>query len=134
MVADDSSLLDSIISTDKSTFKLNGKVNRHNCVYYAVENPHMIMTQEMNVPGISVWCGIWSGGLIGPFFFHNTVTAHSYLEMLHKEIVPAIEDQMNTAETFFMHDGAPTHYAKSVRQFLDETFPNQWIGWRGAIG
>ena len=28
----------------------------------------------------------------------------------------------------FQQDGAPTHRASHVRQFLDATFPNRWIG------
>ena len=119
--------------TDEATFKLNGHVNRHNCVYYATENPHIVITQEMNVPGIVVWAGIWSGGLIGPFFFRDTVTGRSYLEMLDEKIVPAIEYQMNLEEIFYMHDGAPAHYHQSVRRFLDKTFPDRWIGRRGPI-
>ncbi|CAH2017335.1 unnamed protein product [Acanthoscelides obtectus] len=30
-------------------------------------------------------------------------------------------------------DGAPPHYALRVRQYLDQTFPDRWIGRRGAI-
>jgi transposase len=133
MVADDYSFLDRIIWTDEATFKLNGCVNRHNCVYYAVDNPHIVVTQEMNAPGVTVWTGIWSGGIIGPFFFRETVTAHSYLEKLRREIVPSITRKMDSTEIFYMQDGAPPHYAQSVRQFLDETFPGRWIGRRGPI-
>jgi len=133
LVAEDSSFLDRIVWTDEATFKLNGHVNRHNCVYYATENPHIVITQEMNAPGIVVWAGIWSGGLIGPFFFRDTVTGRSYLEMLDEKIVPAIEYQMNLEEIFYMHDGAPAHYHQSVRRFLDKTFPDRWVGRRGPI-
>jgi hypothetical protein len=87
----------------------------------------------MNAPGVIVWAGIWSGGIIGPFFFHDTVTAESYLEKLNDKIVPAIENRMNLEEIFDMHDGAPPHYAQSVRKFLHETFPDRWIGLRGRI-
>ncbi len=87
----------------------------------------------MNAPGVIVWAGIWSGGIIGAFFFHDTLTAESYLEKLNDEIVPAIENRMNLEEIFYMHDGAPPHYAQSVRQFLHETFPDRWIGRRGPI-
>ncbi len=133
LVDDDPSLLNRIFWTDESIFKLNGHVNRHNCVYYATENPHIVISQEMNASGVIVWAGIWSGGIIGPFFFHDTVTAESYLEKLNDEIVPTIENRMNLEEIFYMHDGAPPHYAQSVRQFLHETFPDRWIGRRGPI-
>jgi transposase len=133
LAADDSSFPDRILWTDEAIFKLNGHVNRHNCVYYAVENPHIVITKEINAPGITVWAGIWSGGLIGPFFFHDSVTANSYLEMLKKEIIPSIKSRMNLQEMFYMHDGAPSHYAQPVRHFLDKTFRNRWIGRRGAI-
>jgi hypothetical protein len=133
LVADDSSLLEQIIWTDESSFKLNGHVSQHNCVYYATENPHIVIAQEMNVPGVIVWAGIWSGGIIGPFFFRDTVTAQSYLEKLNDEIVPTIESRMNLEEIFYMHDGAPAHYAQSVRHFLHETFLDRWIGRRGPI-
>ena len=54
MLADDSSLPNRIVWTDEAIFKLNSHANRHNCVYYAVENLHIVITQEMNAPGISV--------------------------------------------------------------------------------
>jgi hypothetical protein len=104
LFADDSSLIDRIIWTDESIFKLNGHVNRHNCVYYATENPHIVISQEMNTPGVTVWAGIWSGGIIGPFFFRDTVTAESYLQKLEDEIVPAIKGRTNLEKTFYMHD------------------------------
>lgn len=107
----DSSFLNRIVWSDEAIFKLNGHVNRHNCIYYAVENPHIVINEEMNAPGITVWAGILSGGIIGPFFFYDNVTADNYLDMLEENIVPAIEKEMN----------------------LDETFPDRWIGRRGWI-
>ncbi|CAF3908025.1 unnamed protein product [Rotaria sordida] len=53
--------------------------------------------------------------------------------MLKKEIILAIKSRMNLQEMFYMHDGAPSHYAQPVRHFLDKTFRNRWIGRRGAI-
>ena len=61
------------------------------------------------------------------------MTADIYLEKLKKEIVPAIESQANLRKMFYMHDGAPAHYTKSVRAFLDDKFRDQWIGRRGPI-
>ena len=53
--------------------------------------------------------------------------------MLNEEVVPSIAHRMNLKEIFYMHDGVFTHYAKSVRQFLDKTFSNRWIGRHGFI-
>jgi hypothetical protein len=125
LVADDSSLCDRIVWTDEAIFKLNEHVNRHNCVYYVVENPHIVITKQMNALGVTVWTGIWSRGIVGPSFFHNAITAHSYIEKLNKEIIPAIESQMNLKKMFYMYNGALPHNAQSVRDFLDRKFSNR---------
>lgn len=33
----------------------------------------------------------------------------------------------------FQNDGAPCHYAKTVRNYLDLTYPGRWIGRGGPI-
>ncbi|GFQ87366.1 DUF4817 domain-containing protein [Trichonephila clavata] len=72
----------SIIWSDEAQFKLNGTVNRHNCVYWGEENPHITIEKAVNLPGVNVWCGLSSRGLIGPFRFEGTVTGINYLTML----------------------------------------------------
>ncbi|GBN39691.1 hypothetical protein AVEN_129168-1 [Araneus ventricosus] len=34
---------------------------------------------------------------------------------------------------WFQQDGAPAHYVRDVRNYLDITFPNQWIGRGGPV-
>ena len=29
---------------------------------------------------------------------------------------------------YFQHDGAPPHYTRHVRDYLNESFPNRWLG------
>jgi hypothetical protein len=76
--------------SDEVQFKLNGTVNRHNCVYWAPGNPHIHADKAVNLPGLNVWCGLSTRGLIGPFFFEGTVTGLAYLNMLRTSILPAI--------------------------------------------
>ncbi|KAI2652616.1 Transposable element Tc3 transposase [Labeo rohita] len=38
-----------------------------------------------------------------------------------------------TFPEFFQQDGAPPHYGCQVRAFLDEQFPEKWIGRRGPV-
>ena len=37
------------------------------------------------------------------------------------------------ADLYFQQDGAPAHYAVSVRKWLDEQFPDRWIDRRGFV-
>ena len=34
---------------------------------------------------------------------------------------------------YFQHDGAPPHYTIRVREFLNEIFPNRWLGRGGPV-
>lgn len=43
-----------IVSTDEAQFKLNGLVNRHNSIYWSDKNPHLVVTQALNCPGVHV--------------------------------------------------------------------------------
>ena len=87
------------------TFKLNGTVNRHDSVYWAPENPHVLM---VNLPGVHVWCGLSSRGLVGPFFFDATITGEVYLEMLRTSILPGVRALYGAdEEVFYQQDGAP---------------------------
>jgi hypothetical protein len=44
--------------------------------------------------------------------------------MLELFAVPQIDDD----NVIFQQDGAPAHYANTVTEFFDETFPRRWIG------
>jgi len=67
MVDEDESFQDRIIWSDEANFKLNGHINRHNCVYWDAVNPNIVIEREVNSPGVMAWAGIWSEGVIGPF-------------------------------------------------------------------
>ena len=96
-------------------------------VFIGDRNPHFLITSELNQPGISVWAGISSAGIVGPEFFDRTVTGDSYLNKLKTVIVPALKQRPDFNNLNFQQDGAPPHFATAVRNFLDETFPDKWI-------
>ena len=86
-----------------------------------------------------VWAGILGTRIIGPYFFPNeNVNAEKYLQMLQIHAVPdmmqaAADQEIAPEEVWFQQDGAAPHYAKAVRDFLDQTFPGKWIGRRGPM-
>ena len=122
-----------IVWSDEATFKLNGSINRHNCTYWGPENPHVMVDHHVNLPGITVWCGLSSRGLIGPFFFDATMTGPVYLNLLQQSVMPSIREDFEQEEFYFQQDGAPPHYHRDVRFFLDRILPNRWIGRRGFV-
>ena len=58
-----------------------GKINQHNFVYWAKENPHIVEAKTINVPGTIVCHCLSSRGLIRPYFFEETVTGQTYLQI-----------------------------------------------------
>ena len=132
-LADDPLLINKILWTDEACFKLNGHVNRHNAVYWSDVNPHLTIAQELNLPGVTVWAGITSNGLVGPYFFDGTVTGERYLNLLNKTVWPVISIRDEITNLIWQQDGAPPHYFLPVRQWLDTHFHNKWMGRRGPI-
>ena len=59
-----------IIFSDESHFYLNNEVyNRQNCRIWGTERPTYCAVQPLHPVKVTVWAGIWSGGVIGPYFF-----------------------------------------------------------------
>ncbi|CAF3328987.1 unnamed protein product [Rotaria sp. Silwood2] len=102
LLEDDSDLIYRVIWSDEAVFKLNGHINRHNSVYWATQNPNVTIDQTMQAEGLIVWAGIWSQGVIGPYFFEDTVTNQSYIKMLNDHFYPLFYDLPGN-ESFFFH-------------------------------
>lgn len=122
-----------ILWSDEAKFKLNGEVNRHNCSYWATENPHFTHRHRMNLPGTTVWCGLSSEGIVGPFFFDPTLTGAMYLDFLRNVVLERAREMFVGDDFFFQQDGAPPHYHRDVIALLNETMPGRWIGRRGSV-
>ena len=123
---EDAAFPEKIVWSDEATFKLNGSVNRHNCTYWALENPHFTMEHHLNLPGVTVWCGMSALGIIGPFFFYQTVSVPVYSNLLMENVGPQIEEMFGDEGIYFQQDWATSHY-------LDATHPNKWIGRQGSV-
>jgi hypothetical protein len=77
-----------------------------------------------------VKAGVSATHIFGPFFFHISITGQAYHEMLSEWLVPQL--QVGIKDTVVLQlDGAPPYFALYMRDYLNETFPRQWIG-RGS--
>lgn len=120
-----------ILFTDEASFSRNSIMNFHNNHVWADENPHAIVETRFQVQfSLNVWGGIVGDHLIGPFFLPGRLTGESYLHFLRHELPLLLEDLplLLRNQMWYMHDGAPAHFSILVRNYLNEVYPNRWIG------
>jgi hypothetical protein len=72
-----------LVFSDEAIFQLSCKLNHHNLCVWCMENPHATIEHECNSPKVNIFCAISWVKVVGSFFFmENTVTDHSYVDML----------------------------------------------------
>jgi hypothetical protein len=119
--------------SDEATFHTSGFVNRHNTIFWGSKNPREILEHERDSSKVNVWCAVTATGVIWSYFFDTpTVNADVYLTMLQEYAIDEIPLQIQCVD-FFQQDGVPPHYARTVRAYLDQTFPGRWIGRGGPL-
>ena len=70
-VTEDAAFGKKIIFSGEAHFDLGEYINKQNCRILGTENLHAYIEKPTNPKRITVWCGFWSRGIIGPFFFEN---------------------------------------------------------------
>jgi hypothetical protein len=88
-----------------------------------------MIQEELNVPEVTVWAGIWAQG---PPFIEGTITTKLYLELLQTTVVPELEHHYDLGSVIWQQYGAPPHFGCSVSTFLEEKFP-MWIRHCGKV-
>ena len=124
-----------ILASDEAGFTRRGIFNYHNVHVWADENPHAIrQTRFQQEFSINLWAGIVNNYLIGPFELPPRLTGAIYWRFLRRNLQELLEEvPLHIRESmWFLHDGAPPHFSRLVRQFLNVQFPEKWIGRGGA--
>uniref|UniRef100_A0A8C4XDY3 Transposase n=1 Tax=Erpetoichthys calabaricus TaxID=27687 RepID=A0A8C4XDY3_ERPCA len=114
-------------------FHTSGSVNRHNCVFWCADNPHITIEVEHKSPGVMVWVGVSYDGIDGPYFLEGNVTGDRNLNLLVNDVIPELQNRQNFNRIWWQQDGAPPHFAINVRNFLDQQFPNRRLRCRGPV-
>jgi len=129
-------LLSVILFTDEAPFTRDSINNSRSLHMWPHDNPHETsVTKFQRRFSVKVWCGLLSNKLIRPFVFDNNLTGNTYEVFLRNVLPGLLEDipLMIRSQMHFQHDGAPPHYTWHVREYLNESFPNRWLGRGGPV-
>ena len=78
--------------------------------------------------------GIVGDQLVGPIFLEGNLSAQSYLAMLTETLLPLLENcGVQADDMWWQQDGAPAHDSNAVRNYLNERYPNRWIGLKSPV-
>ena len=84
---------------------------------------------------MNVCCDVLGNKLIGHFVFDNNLTGNAYEVFLRNELPGLLEDipLKIRSQMYFQHDGPPPHYTRHVRDYLNKSFPDRWLGRGGPV-
>ncbi|GFX16304.1 uncharacterized protein TNCV_4705561 [Trichonephila clavipes] len=87
---------------------------------------------------LTVWCALWAGGIIGPYFFKNdeghnvTVNGDRYRAMITNFFIPELNNH-DVQELWFQQNGATCHTACATIDLLKDTFGDCLISRFGPV-
>ncbi|GFV60789.1 DUF4817 domain-containing protein [Trichonephila clavipes] len=127
-----------ILFSDEAHFWLNGYVNKQNCQIWSEANPQVYVETPLHPEKLTVWCALWAGGIIGPYFFKNdeghnvTVNGDRYRAMITNFFIPELNNH-DVQELWFQQDGATCHTARATIDLLKDTLGDRLISRFGPV-
>ncbi|GFW47903.1 uncharacterized protein TNCV_2400901 [Trichonephila clavipes] len=120
-------------------FWFNGYVNKQNCRIWSESNPQMYVETPLHPEKLTVWCALWAGGIIGPYFFKNdeghnvtVMVICVYRAMITNFFIPELNNH-DVQELWFQQDGATCHTARATIDLLKDTFGDRLISRFGPV-
>ncbi|GFV46282.1 putative DD41D transposase [Trichonephila clavipes] len=127
-----------LLQVDEAHFWLNGYVNKQNCRIWNEANPQVYVETPLHPETLTVWCALWAGGIIGPYFFKNdeghnvTVNGDRYRAMITNFFIPELNNH-DVQELWFQQDGATFHTARATIDLLKDTLGDHLISHFGPV-
>ncbi|GFS97543.1 transposable element Tcb2 transposase [Trichonephila clavipes] len=109
-----------------------------NCRIWSEANPQVYCDTPLHPEKRTVWCALWAGGIIAPYFFKNdeghnvTVNSDRYRGMITNFFIPEL-NKHDVQESWFQQDGATCHTARATIDLLKDTFGDRLISSFGPV-
>ncbi|GFT89166.1 hypothetical protein TNCV_3085461 [Trichonephila clavipes] len=108
--------------------------------YQTIYTLHLMNSrhQDLKLRKLTVWCALWAGGIIGPYFFKNdeghnvTVNGDRYRAMITNFFIPELNNH-DVQELWFQQDGATCHTARATINLLKDTLGDHLISRFGPV-
>ncbi|GFT32335.1 DUF4817 domain-containing protein [Trichonephila clavipes] len=123
---------------DEAHFWQNGYVNKQNCHIWSEANPQVYVETPLHPEKLTVWCTLWAGGIIGPYFFKNdeghnvTDNGDRYRAIITNFFIPELNNH-DVQELWFQQDGATCHTACATIDLLKDTCGDRLISCFGPV-
>ena len=109
------------------------------CIIGQTTNHTYSMSHHRIRKKITVWCGLWAGGVIVPYFFHDdqdghvSVNGNLYRSMISEYFWPKLDD-VDLEDMWFQQDGAKSHTVNATINLLETNFGERVISRNGPVG
>ncbi|GFV30880.1 putative transposable element [Trichonephila clavipes] len=127
-----------ILISDEAHFWLNGYVYKQNYRILSEANPQEYVETLLHPEKLTVWCALWAGEIIGPYFLKNdeghkvTVNGDRYRAMITNFFIPELNNY-DVQELWFQQDGATCHTARATIDLLKDTFGDRLMSRFGPV-
>ncbi|GFW50606.1 transposable element Tc3 transposase [Trichonephila clavipes] len=126
-----------ILFSDETHFWLNGYVDKQNCRIWSEANSQVYVETPLHPEKLTVWCALWDGGIIGPYFKndegHNvTVNGDLYRAMITNFFIRELNNH-DVQELWIQQDGATCHTARATIDLLKDTLGDRLISRFGPV-
>jgi hypothetical protein len=112
LLTENPDLPNNLLMSDEVHFHLHGTVNKQKFWYWPAANPHELHRRPPYNPEFTVWCAVWSRGVIWRHFFEDEdgqairVTSQRYTVLINEFLAPKLPPNHTLC---FQHDGATEH-------------------------
>jgi hypothetical protein len=89
-----------------------------------------ILCRHQQQYNINVWARIVGDSLVGLHVLPHRLTGNRYRDFLLHDLPKLLEDVPLAVRTplWYMDGGAPAHFSRAVRDVLNNTYHDRWIG------
>lgn len=126
-----------ILFTSTKTFLSNGIINKYSGEY-VLTKPLKYNKKHFEFE-INLWVGFINEQILGPCEIPEKFDASAYLKFLKNQLADYLDNipLARLKDIWFLHDGSehmnPAFYNDTVVKYLNKTFPNKWIGYKGPV-